>query len=380
MSGAMSVQGSRGLMARRSFLPYFDMVSERGIIPSLLVKMLVKEGHEVRVFTAVFVTVLCLLGVASLGAAQCEPDGAIQFICGPVSPEDLIQIPGSPWVIVSSMEDDGYLSVTDSRDYASTVMFPLATSLPRHDTAAYGSCPGMAMEGFRPHGINLRPGRDNVHTLYVVRHGARESVEVFAVDAGRPTPTFTWVGCAVAPDGLGLNAVVPLPDDGFAATSPRTSDVWEWHTDTGWIKVPGSEDIGPNGLEISADGRWFYIARYAGQSVVRLSRGQTPIRKETIEIGFNVDNIHWALDGSLLAAGHSTPTRTRVGECMRERRCEGITSRVARVDPELLTAREIFTYATNDYLLLGTVAIQVGNEIWVGGIAGGERIVRIPTP
>ena len=101
-----------------------------------------------------------------------------------MSPEDLIPIPQSPWAIVSSMEDDGYLSATDSRDYSSTVVFPTATSRPRHDTATYGSCPGMAADQFRSHGINLRPGSDSVHTLYVVRHGARESVEVFEVDAG----------------------------------------------------------------------------------------------------------------------------------------------------------------------------------------------------
>ena len=175
--------------------------------------------------------------------------------------------------------------------------------------------------------------------------------------------------------------MVPLPEGGFAATSPRTSNVWEWHTDTGWTLVPGSEEIGPNGLEISEDGQWFYVAGYGSQSVIRLSRGQTPVRKDTVvNVGFNIDNVHWSSDGTLLAAGHSTPTRTRVGECMRERFCDGITSRVARVDVELMTAQEIFTYATNDSLLLGTAAIQVRDEIWVGGIAGGTRIARIQVP
>ena len=329
-------------------------------------------------FLVSFTVAASLLWYGSPAAAQCEPDGAVQFVCGPVSPEDLIPIPQSPWVIVSSMEDDGYLSATDSRDYSSTVLFPKETSSPRHDSVTYGSCPGMVTDQFRPHGINLRQGDDAIHTLYVVRHGARESIEVFEVDASGVTPTLTWIGCAVAPDALGLNAVVPLPDGGFAATSPRTGDVWEWHVGMGWTKVPGSEDIGPNGLEISPDGKWFYVAGYGSQSVIRLSRDQTPVRKETVEIGFNIDNVHWATDGSLLAAGHSTPTRTRVGECMRQRMCEGITSRVARVAPQTLTAREIFTYPTNDYLLLGTVAIQVGGDIWVGGIAGGDRIARIP--
>ena len=333
---------------------------------------------RLRIFSVLLTAAACLLCLVSPASAQCEPDGAVQFVCGPVSPEDLIPIPQSPWVIVSSMEDDGYLSAADSRDYSSMVLFPTATSRPRHDTMTYGSCPGMATDQFRPHGINLRPGSNNIHTLYVVRHGVRESIEVFEVDSGGAVPVLTWIGCAVAPDALGLNAVVPLPDGGFAATSPRTGDIWEWHAGIGWTKVPGSEDIGPNGLEISPDGEWFYVAGYGSQSVIRLSRGQTPARKDTVEVGFNIDNVHWARDGSLLAAGHSTPTRTRVGECMRQGMCEGITSRVARVDPQALTAQEIFTYPTNDYLLLGTAAIQVGDEIWVGGIAGGERIARVP--
>jgi hypothetical protein len=333
-----------------------------------------------RLLPASFIAAACLLGLAAPSAAQCEPDGDVRFVCGPVSPEDLALLPQSPWVIVSSWEDDAYLSAADSRDHSTIRLFPTDTSRPRHDTATYGSCPGMTTDGFRPHGISLRPGRDDSHTLYVVRHGARESVEVFDVDASGATPSLTWVGCAVAPEGLGLNAVVALPDGGFAATSPRTSDIWEWHTAAGWTQVPGSEDIGPNGLEVSEDGRWFYVAGYGSQSVIRLSRGQTPVLKDTVEVGFNIDNVHWAPDGSLLAAGHNAPTRTRVGECIREGTCDGITSHVAMVDTQTLTSREIFTYPTNDYLILGTVAIVVGDELWVGGVAGGTRIARVPAP
>ena len=104
------------------------------------------------------------------------------------------------------------------------------------------------------------------------------------------------------------------------------------------------------------------------------------MQRATISVGFNVDNVHWATDGTLLAAGHTTPTRTRVGECMRDQHCQGIVSRVARVDVDAFTAEEFFTYPTNEHLLLGTAAIQVGDEVWVGGIAGGTRIVRVPAP
>ncbi len=53
---------------------------------------------------------------------------------------------------------------------------------------------------------------------------------------------------------------------------------------------------------------------------------------------------------------------------------------MAKVDPQTLTAREILSYPSNDFLILGTVAIQVGREIWVGSVGGSERIARFPAP
>ena len=324
------------------------------------------------------VTVALALGVAGSSAAACEPDGEVQFLCGPVSPEDLAPVPQSPWVIVSSMVDEGPLYLADTRDHSSAVLFPTETSRPRHDTSTYPSCPGPVTSQFRPHGLNLRVGNDDTHTLYVVGHGAREAIEVFELDMGGASPALTWVGCAVAPEALGLNSVVALPEGGFAATSPRTRDIWEWHTGTGWSLVPGSEDIGPNGLEISRDGQWFYVGGYGSQSLIRLSRDRTPVEMDAVEVGFHIDNVRWGPGDTLLAAGHLGRTREAIGECISERQCDGVTSRVARIDLRSFTAEEIVRYPSNDLLILGTVAIQIGQEIWVGGVAGGDRIARFP--
>ena len=122
------------------------------------------------------------------------------------------------------------------------------------------------------------------------------------------------------------------------------------------------------------------IAGWVSQSVIRLSRGQTPVQKDAVEVGFHIDNVHWAPDGSLLAAGHSASATAVILECVREGQCDGVTSRVAKVDPQRRTVDQIVRYPSNDHLLLGTVAIQVGEEIWVGGGAGGARIVRCPAP
>jgi sugar lactone lactonase YvrE len=225
--------------------------------------------------------------------------------------------------------------------------------------------------------LYLRPGSNATHTLFVVHHGARESIEVFEFDARSKPPALTWIGCAVAPEPIGLNSVVGLSDGGFIATnfSPRGQDaaargrmmagenngeLWEWHPNAEWKKVPGSEAAGPNGLEISKDGKWLYIGGWGSQSVIRLSRGQTPVKRDSVNVGFRVDNVRWAPDGTLLAAGQG-------GVAPKQ------TSNVARVDPNTLKSTELVNYPNTDVFASGTVAVQIGSELWVGSVRG-DRI------
>ena len=315
-------------------------------------------------------------------AAQCEADGDTGFVCGPVNPEDLIAAPGSPWVVASSMVDDGLLHAIDTRDHTSRPLYPLAGAAARHDTAVYGACPGPDTAGFRPHGLDVRPGADGLHTLYVVRHGAREAVEVFELDVRGAQPAATWIGCAVAPEGVTLNSVSALPDGGFVAThfQPAGGEVWEWQPDAGWTEVPGSATPGPNGISAGPEGRWLYLGGWGTQSLIRLSRGLTPPVVDSVEVGFHVDNVHPAPDGTLLAAGHAGSGPEAIFACLREGACDGVTSRVARILPNSLAQEEIVRYPSNDRIVLGTAAIAVGGEIWVGGIGGGERIGRFPAP
>ena len=336
---------------------------------------------RMRTLLGTFMVGALLLGVAGPAAAACEPDGEVQFLCGPVNTEDLAPIPESPWVIVSSMVDGGDLYLADTRDNTATVLFSPATGAADHDTATYGDCPGPVTSQFRPHGLYLRASDGITHTLLVVGHGAREAIEVFEVDTSEDRPVLTWIGCAVAPDDIGFNSVAALPEGGFASTSPAAGNIWEWQPGAGWTLVPGSEDIGPNGLEISRDGQWFYVGGYGAMSLIRLSRGRTPIVKEGVEVGFHIDNVRRGPNETLLAAGHRGPgARESIMACVREGNCDGVASYVSQVDPEQMTAREIVRYPSNDLLILGTVAIQVGDEIWVGGVAEGDRIARFPAP
>jgi len=319
----------------------------------------------------------------------CNPagDGKVRFICGQQAPEDLVVIPGGDWVLASIFAGAGGIRLISAKDTASTIAYPAATSKDRLDSKTYDSCPGAPdaaeKSKFATHGLAIRPGRNSVHTLYAVHHGGRESVEVFEVDARGKTPALTWIGCAVAMDPIGLNSVLPLPDGGFIATnflarsndpSGRTKmmagenngELWEWHTGKGWKKVPGSEAAGANGLEISKDGKWLYVAAWGSQSFFRLSLGQTPPKRDVIPLGFRVDNIRWAPDGKIYAAGQGGVAPMQ-------------TSNIVKIDPNTLKVQEIIRQPNTPEFGSGTVAVEVGKEIWVGSFRG-DRIARFPIP
>jgi hypothetical protein len=343
--------------------------------------------------------VLCAAGVP--GTAQqpagCEPDGRVAFICGMVSPEDLVAVPKSDWVVVSGWTG-GAVHLVNTRDHGTVQVYPAAKPLERHDKSLYGACPGpldpAEKEKFSAHGLAARAGSGSVHTIYLVHHGFRESIEVFEIDTAPKVPTFTWVGCVVAPASVGLNSVSPLPGDGFVATNPNrkgeaavaqarqaganTGEVWEWNPKDGWRIVPGSESQGPNGIEASADGRVLYINLWPARQVMRLSRGETPVRKEVVSVNFQPDNIRWQPDGTLFAAGHGGPSMQRVIECFKQV-CPDTSSNVARIDPKTMAVEHLITYPANPKFSNSTAALEVGKEVWIGTISG-DRVARHPLP
>jgi sugar lactone lactonase YvrE len=348
-----------------------------------------KEEASMRALVWLGVSVALALpqGTAAPKAAGCDPLGNVQFVCGVIGPEDLVVVPGAEWVVASGDAAGGAITLINVRDRSTTPLFPSAAPKLRLDAKTYASCPGPLdpeeKDRFRAHGLYLRAGRGSLHTLYVVHHGTRESIEVFELDVRAKPPTLTWIGCAVAPEPIGLNSVVGLPDGGFAATNfqPRgaargranmqagekNGELWEWHSSTGWKIVPGSEASGANGIEISKDGKWFYMGGWGNQTFIRMSRGQTPVKRDDIPVGFRLDNLRWSPDGSLFAAGQE-PSAGALTMA---------TSRVIKIDPNTLKVQDVIRYPFNDVFNFSTVAVQVGKEIWVGSVRG-DRVARFP--
>lgn len=317
---------------------------------------------------------------AVTGEVPCDPVGEVNFICDMVSPEDLAVIPGNEWVITSGAREGGRLHLLNVSEKTSTLLFPTPESEQRLDAETYPDCPGPLdladPDVSRPHGLYLKPGEGDVHTLLVVQHGAREAIEAFEVDAQTEPPTVAWVGCAVAPEGASLNSVVALPEGGFAATNFGVG-VWEWHADSGWELIPGSEDTAPNGIEVSADGQFVYIAGWAEEKLTRLSRGMTPVHKDVIPLGFRPDNFRMALDGSaIFASGHTDKDGNSIAGD-REPTLE--TTNVAAIDPETLEFDLILVQPAIPGFIAATTAVQIGEELWLGSYRG-DRLAYLQMP
>jgi hypothetical protein len=303
-------------------------------------------------------------------------------VCGQQGPEDLYALPGAQWVVASAYTGSGGINLVKVSDRSSTLFYPAPTAKHRYDAKAYPGCPGpptaAADAKFTTHGLWLEPGSGGGQNrrLFVVGHGTRESIEVFTVDTRPATPVLTWIGCVIAPDPIGLNSVRGLPDGGFIATNflPRgvsaeerqklfagekNGELWEWHAATRWQKVAGSETSGANGVELSNDGKTLYVAAWGSQSFIRMSRGSTPVERQEIPLGFRVDNLHFARDGSLLAAGQA-----------------GAASDVVKIDPKTLAITRLVHRTDDASFRGGTVAVEVGDRLWVGSF-GGDRIALI---
>lgn len=308
-------------------------------------------------------------------SVDCEPDNDPKFVCGMINPEDLYQVPDTNWVIATGRISDfaGPVYAVNMESHRVEEVFPHNVGMPRFDEQTYQECPGPILV-FQPHGITIREGANDNHTLYIVGHGPREAIEVFNLDVSTSMPILNWIGCIPAPEGTRrINSITALPGGYLGATNFDTAggELWEWHSSTNWIEVAGSSMQGPNGLVSSPDGEWFYVGGWSDRSLVRLSRGKEPVQIDYIPVGFNVDNVRWGNDGRVIAAGHIT-------RCLDNNPCNLSAARVAKVHTSTFEVEQLVDYKGNDFFSVGTVAIDADDEIWIGGIYGSFGIARFP--
>jgi hypothetical protein len=111
------------------------------------------------------------------------------------------------------------------------------------------------------------------------------------------------------------------------------------------------------------------VAAWGSQSFFRLSfPGRATSlgepKRDEIPLGFRVDNVRWAADGSLLATGQAGQGQ----------QSETV---VVRIDPGTLKATEVLRKPAIPGFGGGTVAVEVGKTYWIGSFTG-DRIAIYP--
>ena len=332
--------------------------------------------------------------------AACDPAAGLTFVCGLTNAEDLVQLPGTPWILASGLadggQDQGHIYLVNARDRTFQLLLP-GQVVYRQDNDTYGACPGAPDETkFQAHGLGLRIGAASEDTLYVVHHGDRESVEVFTLKAGPEAPTLTWVGCVLYPPGVVGNGVAPLPGDAFAASNffstsdPKSADKLNagqpeggmliWRPETGWEDVPAAAAISAdNGVAASPDGREIFVAGTGDETVVRLPLDGAGGNRAVIKTGFHTDNLRWGSDGFLYASG-ATDSLANLWACAPDtrQRCTNPFA-VLRIDPATLQTQEVFRHPGTPVFGAASTALRVGDEFWFA-TPHGDRIAIAPAP
>jgi len=320
----------------------------------------------------------------------CTPGASLQFVCGMPNPEDLVQVPRTDWIIVSSMQTaqragSGGLYVLDPKTRTQSKV-KLTLAEPR---APFKACRGpLDPVRFSAHGLNIQPGRGGRSTLYVVGHGAREAIEVFDVaTSGTKEPSMTWIGCIHAPDGAMMNSVAALSDGRVVATdflhAPATMQdalagrttgaVYIWKPGGAFQKLPGTEQPGPNGIEVTPDRKHLFVAVSGTSSVLRYELANTAKGPVTTKTDFRTDNLRWGPDGKLLLAGPGTDPNCRPSTTVR---C-GMTSVVGALDPKTLALTEVVRTGSEPSFPGVSSALIVGQTVWLGSY-NADRVASAP--
>ncbi|MBI4167310.1 MAG: hypothetical protein HY508_16420 [Acidobacteria bacterium] len=337
---------------------------------------------------------------AALAVTPCDPSDPT-FVCGLMHAEDLVRLPETRWVVASQINLDrgnpptnfrfGPLEAIkiDTREVRR--LYPTAESTVDWDGKLYQDC-SAPPETLSPVGLNVRPLGEGKFRLFVDSHGGRESVEVIDITLSGERFRTTWRGCVRLVPELGVwpNGVAPLPDDGIVVSG---YNVAIWRPGRGWTKVEGFKGARPgessgknardisfaNGVEVSPDGLWVFIADSPMKSVIRVpvsGRAQQTVLK----LDFLPDNLRWGEDGRLYVTG---PTLSEGWSEAQERECVALPIcdrgfAIAQINPDTLTSKEIFRSdgikgAFGD----SSTALQVGDHFWIG-TARGDRVAILP--
>jgi len=345
---------------------------------------------------AVAAAAVLALGMSGRAVAQapaaapapppCTPTADLKLICGlKGAPEDLVRAPDSDWLIASGYvpnSGEGGITLIDSVSKLAQ-RAALGGAKPR---APYTDCDGPPDAAhLSTHGLNLKRTGRGKGLLYAVGHGGREAIEVYDVAAGgKDLPRLTWIGCIRPGAGASMNSVAPFADGRVAYTDflhapgtfrdmlagKVTGAAYVWAPGKGAVKVEGSDLAGPNGIEVTPDGRWLFVAVTGTNEVLRFDLKTPGAAAAHIKPGLRTDNLRWA-DGKLLLAGPDMSACTPG-----DRTCRGRLV-VSALDPKTLKVGLVMAVMSEPAFPALSVGLIAHGEMWLG-TPQGDRVAYRP--
>ncbi len=311
---------------------------------------------------------------------SCPSDPGITYICGLMNAEDLLSVGDTGMILTSGMSGEnvtGHLYLVNPLDNTWEELVFGANFSQDQDSAMFPNCPGpLDTSNFSAHGLALREIAANQFDLYITSHGAREAIEVFDLDMSEGIAELTWKGCVTLDESIMHNSVAILDDGGFVTTQfmvwadgiasamsgEPTGGVVAWHPGSEPALIPGSEVAAPNGIVVSDDGRYIYIAAFGSRELVRLDTASDPVAQTFVSLDIVLDNVRWGAPGKLITAGGNV---------------EGGGWSVVEVDADTLEVVNLGSFGGDVAMQGVSSALQVNDEIWVGTY-NGDRIGYFP--
>jgi hypothetical protein len=345
-------------------------------------------------------------------ARDCPPVDGLRFLCGLANAEDLVLLPRTRFIVAGGLGPrdgagpPGALRIVDTRSHAWRQAYPTWRQWYPDDpanhhlhTAEFPGCKGPpAPATMAVHGLAVRRSPQGRLMVYAVDHGPAERIEAFEVHLGGGWPELVWIGCIAPPAPLQVNSLAVTPDGTVFATVFRlpgetledvragkaTGGVYEWSPGgTGFRRLPLALS-GPNGIEISPDGRTLYFAEFGRKQVVGFSRSELagPVGAARFE-GFWPDNVHWDDRGRLITAGMNH----NYDDCV-DAPWPAVSPRpgctraytVMAIDPHTFAVHPIAQGATHPAFSNVSSGLVIDGALWLGAYRADRIAYRRLTP
>ena len=337
----------------------------------------------------ILISFILLVCVNSAFAVDHRNSYDLKTIKGPQNAEDILPLGDTQWLVTSGMNGqvsrsdiNGHIYLVNRKEKTFEEFFPGKNPAFHQDKKMFSACPGpINPENFSSHGLALKKQSSGQYRLYMTSHGEREAIEVFDINTAGAKPSISWAGCVPLPEDIMANSVAILSDGGFVTTKfydptvpnsmmsivqgKLTGGVYEWHPGKSVKALQGTGLSGANGIAVSPDDKYVYVAAFGSHEIARFDRTKFPVTMKKVPIGIMPDNIHWGDDGMLYTAGNNN--------------VRGTGWSVFSIHPETMEVKRVTGVDQTAAMQNASSAVPVGDEIWIGTFSG-DRIGYLPRP